>query len=375
MSFNEIRVFEAFAGFGGASFGLQKARIKNKIVMYSEWDEHARELFESNHDYQIPLFADVPTSSTMVKGDMTYGDYSAIPEFDLFTGGFPCQPFSTAGLGKGELDPRGTLFYSIIKVVKSFSHGLKPNHILLENVKGMTHRKHQPTFNKILDMLANEGYAVEYRILNSKDFGIPQNRERLWIFAEKENLYKQRLEKYSGRSFFDVVKEKHQVHESDRIPFHNFLDPSFDIIVSEEHFLKDYQVDWLIEKHKMPLNEINETGHNRSLCLDIYNKKLRKDEISITLTEPHHNSLRVVELLGEHSKRKPSSGEKKRGYTVRKLTVREHFRLMGFIDNEIELNQAGQSYYKLCKRAGNGWDINVVSKIFSEIYDETKFIY
>jgi DNA (cytosine-5)-methyltransferase 1 len=374
MKLDEIRVFEAFAGFGGASFGLKKAGVRSRIVMYSEWDEHARELFEANHDYQIPLFADNPPNQAIIKGDMTYGDYSAIPEFDLFTGGFPCQPFSTAGLGKGELDPRGTLFYSIIKVVKSFSNELKPNHILLENVKGMTYRKHQPTFNKILGMLADEGYAVDYRVLNSKNFGIPQNRERLWIFAEKQNLYSERLERNSGKSFFDLVVEKHLVLDSDRSPLHNFLDPYFDIIVSEDHFLKDYQVDWLIDNHKMPLHQFKETGHDRSLCLDIYNKKLRKDEISITLTEPHHNSLRVVERLGVHSNHVVTSGEKKRGYTVRKLTVLEHFRLMGFVDKKLELNQAGQSYNKLCKRAGNGWDINVVSKIFEEIYDGTNFI-
>ena len=179
-----IRVFEAFAGFGGATFGLRKAQIKHKVVMYSEWDKWAQELFEANHqDYHVPLFADIETNEFQTKGDMTKGDFSSIPEFDLFTGGFPCQPFSSAGLGKGELDPRGTLFYSIIQVLKSFKTKAKPKYVLLENVKGMTHKKHLPTFNKIKDMLKEEGYLIDHKVLNSKDFGVPQNRERLWIFA------------------------------------------------------------------------------------------------------------------------------------------------------------------------------------------------
>lgn len=365
---DEIRVFEAFAGYGGASFGLMKAGIKHKVVMYSEWDKKAQELFEANHNYPIPLFAGDSEDTSFVKGDMTKGDFNNIPEFDLFTGGFPCQPFSSAGLGKGELDPRGTLFYSIIRVIQSFPFNQRPKHILLENVKGMTHKKHQPTFNKITEMLKDEGYHVDFKVLNSKDFGVPQNRERLWILAERSDLAKIRKSGKKVGNFFELVQERHYVAPIFRKPFHDFLDPQNGIEVDEKYFLKDYQVDKLIDKHKMPLDEFLKTGHSRSLCLDIYNKKLKKDEISITLTEPHHNSLRVLERLGIHHKRQASSGELNRGYTVRKLTIKEHFRLMGFVDGQIEINQVGQSYQQLCKRAGNGWDINLVSKIFKELY-------
>ena len=359
MKKKEIRVFEAFAGFGGASFGLQKAGVKHKIVMYSEWDKWARSLFEANHDYTIPLFADVETDLFRTKGDMTAGDFENIPRFDLFTGGFPCQPFSSAGLGKGELDTRGTLFHSIIKVIKSFPVRQKPNYILLENVRGMTFKKHKPTLDKIIQLLETEGYGVDYKLLNSKDFGIPQNRLRLWIFAEKKSLFNKRLKKNKGKSFFSVLEEKHMIPEKVRRPFHEFLDPFNGVRVDEKYFLKDHQVDRLIRKHNMPLGEFLDKEHRRSLCLDIYNKKLKKEEISITLTEPHHNSLRVVEHLDENPEHIPSSGEVLRGYTVRKLTIQEHFRLMGFVDGEIELNKNCQSYQQLCKRAGNGWDINV----------------
>ena len=106
----EIKVFETFAGYGGASFGLKLAKIPHKVVGFSEWDKWAIELFQANHP-GIDLF---PKDS----GDIRKIDEKSLPDFDLFTGGFPCQPFSSAGLGNGELDMRGTLFYDILRIVK-----------------------------------------------------------------------------------------------------------------------------------------------------------------------------------------------------------------------------------------------------------------
>lgn len=357
-----IRVFEAFAGFGGASFALKKAGLNHEVVMFSEWDKWAQELFRANHGINIPLFADHDGSLEFLRGDMTRGDINSIPKFDLFTGGFPCQPFSSAGLGKGELDPRGTLFYPIIKIVKKH----RPDKILLENVKGMTHKRHRPTFDRILKLLSEQGYVTDYKVLNSTQFGIPQNRERLWIFAEKKVLHKERMKRNNGKSLFEKLINNHAYYPYEKAFFHDFLDPQNNKSVPEKYFLNDDQVKKLIDYHKMPLHEFTTTKHGRSLCLDIYNKKLRQDEISITLTEPHHNSLRVVEKLATHPDHEYTRGEKKRGYTVRKLTISEHYRLMGF--ENYELNRINQSYYQLCKRAGNGWDINLASLIFREIY-------
>jgi DNA (cytosine-5)-methyltransferase 1 len=95
------------------------------------------------------------------------------------------------------------------------------------------------------------------------------------------------------------------------------------------------------------------------LCLDIYNKKIRYDGTSITITEPHHNSLRIVHP--------PKNGK----YIVRKLSVKEHFRLMGFKDDEF--NFGNHSYQQLCKRAGNGWDVNLTSKILKKISSQIQF--
>ncbi len=315
----KIRVFEAFAGYGGASFGLKLANIPHAVVGFSEWDKWAIELFQANH----PGINLIPSGS----GDITKIDEHTLPDFDLFTGGFPCQPFSSAGLGNGELDMRGTLFYDILRIVKV----KKPKHILLENVKGMTHKKHRQTFDKIINELKHLGYQVFYQILNTKDYGVPQNRERLWIYGRLNGQLDNNWSIDPGKVDIGKVRIK------------DFLDKTPD----KNLWLNEKQIKRLIEKHKVDFNV------KEPLCLDIYNKKIRTDGMSITITEPHHNSLRIVHP--------PKNGQ----YRVRKLSMTEHFRLMGFPDGLI--NFAGQSYQQICKRAGNGWDINLVSRIMKRI--------
>lgn len=315
----EIRVFETFAGYGGASFGLKLSKIPHKVVGFSEWDKWAIDLFKSNHP-DIELF---PPES----GDITLIDERLLPDFDLFTGGFPCQPFSSAGLGNGELDIRGTLFYDILRIVEV----KKPTHVLLENVKGMTHQKHKPTLNKIIEELKNLGYQVFFQILNTKNYGIPQNRERLWIYGRLNGKLKDDWSLDPG------------IVDMGNIRIKDFLDKNPD----QNLWLTEKQIKRLEEKHRVDFNV------PEPLCLDIYNKKIRHDGMSITITEPHHNSLRIVYP--------PLRGK----FRVRKLSMEEHFRLMGFPDGWI--NFAGQSYQQICKRAGNGWDINLVSKLMKRI--------
>jgi hypothetical protein len=121
-----LRVFEAFAGYGGASFALKRTGINYNVIGYSENDKFASALYEKNHP-DVPAF-----------GDITQLDPNTLPDFDLFTGGFPCQPFSQVGLGKGESDTRGTLFHDIVRVCEA----KRPKHILLENVNKSWIRRH-----------------------------------------------------------------------------------------------------------------------------------------------------------------------------------------------------------------------------------------
>jgi DNA (cytosine-5)-methyltransferase 1 len=311
----KVRLFDTFAGYGGAHFGLKKAGVPHVGVGFSEIDEFADKIYRLNHP-GVENF-----------GDITKINEKDLPDFDLFTGGFPCQPFSMAGKNLGELDTRGTLFYDIIRICEF----KQPRNILLENVKSITFRQHKETFQKIISELNRIGYNVEFEVLNSKNYGIPQNRERVWIFATKNPIP-------FGWKLAPATQDL-------RGYFKDFLDKS----VADHHYLSDKQVKHLIKKHKVDFN-VSEAS-----CLDIYNKKVRSDGISITLTEPHHNTLRVVEV--------PRDGE----FIVRKLTESEHFRLMGFDDGEI--NFGDLSYSQLCKRAGNGWDVNLAALLFRKIYE------
>lgn len=317
-----IKVFESFAGYGGASFGLKKAGINHEVIGYSEIDKNAIDLFE----YNFPGIKNF--------GDITKIDEKAMPDFDLFTGGFPCQPFSTAGKREGELDMRGTLFQDIIRICKS----KKPKYILLENVKGLAVGKLKPTYHKILSELEKMGYDVRSSILNTKDYGIPQNRERLWIFAFKGKLPK------------NFIFEPPKVELKSKIK--DFLDKNVD----EELYRSKQQVDRIKELHNIDKFDVNEP-----LCYDYYNRKLKVDGICMTITPPEHNVIRIVEPI------------KKGTEMVRKLSLDEHFRLMGFKmdENNKEIKfPPNQTYSKMGKCAGNGWDVNLVSILLNHIFKQ-----
>jgi len=309
-----LKLFDAFTGYGGASWGLKKAKIPFEVVGYSEIEKFAIKLYELNHK-RVENFGNITKIKT-----------KDLPDFDFFTGGFPCQTFSSIGKGEGELDSRGTLFNDIIRICEA----KKPTFILLENVKGLTTNSHRPTFEKILSELKRIGYNVQSKILNTKDYGIPQNRERVWIFATLREIPK-------GWHF---EPEKQKLKKSIK----DFLDRNPD----EDYYLNQNQIKRLIEITGVDFNV------EEPLCFDRYNKKIKKDGLCMTLTEPHHNIMRIVEP------------KKYNNFQVRKITPEEHFRLMGFKNGEMDLN--GFSYQQLCKCASNGWDVNLVSKIMKNIY-------
>ena len=318
---SEIRVFEGFAGYGGASFALKRSGINYKVIGMSENDKFANRL----------LFANFPTIRNW--GDITAIDPTELPDFDLFTGGFPCQPFSTAGLQMGEDDKygRGTLFYHIFRICKV----KRPKYLLLENVKGLTSKKFSQTFNKMKESLKELGYGdLQYAVLNSKDYGIPQNRERLWMFAMLGGVPKG----------FDIVPPKVELTKR----FGDLLDQN----PPENLYLSNAQISHLKEKHNIESFCVKEP-----LCFDVYNKKIKTDAVCITITQPEHNSLRVIECP------KADGTE-----VVRKMSLDEQFRFMGFKDKE--LDYAGQSYSQMSKRAGNGWDVNLAGILLNHIFKQ-----
>ena len=167
MGKNSFTFIDLFAGIGGFHIGM--SNLGGKCVFASEIDPFARKTYLKNFNINEEIF----------NHDITKMDISKIDDFDILCAGFPCQPFSSAGLGLGELDIRGTMFYDIVRIAERE----KPKYILLENVKGLNTKRHKPTLDKIISELKIIGYKVYYDVLNTKDYGIPQNRERLWIFA------------------------------------------------------------------------------------------------------------------------------------------------------------------------------------------------
>ena len=159
------KVFSMFSGIGGFELGLLMSEKNVKLVGYSEIDKYAIEVFEKQF-----------------KGINNYGnattiDETKLPNFDLFVGGFPCQAFSVAGKQRGFDDTRGTLFFDVARILKH----KKPKHFILENVRGLLSHDSGRTFQTIIKVLTDIGYLVQWEVCNSKNYGVPQNRERVYI--------------------------------------------------------------------------------------------------------------------------------------------------------------------------------------------------
>jgi len=162
-----MRFIDLFAGIGGFHLGIVRANPQAKCVWWCEIDKWARAIYEYH-------FGGIPNEA-----DATTVDTSSIPDFDLLCAGFPCQSFSLAGNRQGFDDTRGTLFFEICRIARA----KKPRFLLLENVKGLLYNRKGETFTVILQSLQELGYSLEWMVLNSRYFGVPQNRERIFIIG------------------------------------------------------------------------------------------------------------------------------------------------------------------------------------------------
>lgn len=171
---------DLFAGIGG--FHQAMHSVGAKCVFASEWDKYARQTYEANYKEIAPnLFEN---NCKNFNCDINDAKPEKIPDFDVCCGGFPCQAFSIAGLKRGFEDTRGTLFFNIANIVKyKKEHGHAPKVLFLENVKGLKIHDKGNTLKVILGTLDELRYDYRIEVLNAKYFGIPQNRERLFIIA------------------------------------------------------------------------------------------------------------------------------------------------------------------------------------------------
>lgn len=230
---------DLFAGIGG--FHTAMHYIGGKCVFASEWDKNARISYEANYKAISPnLFKqDKNGNYPFFNEDITKQDPKEIPAFDVCCGGFPCQPFSNAGLKRGFEDTRGTLFFNIANIVKEkITEGNPPKVLFLENVRGLKSHDHGNTLKVILATLDELGYKYSYNILNAKYFGVPQNRERLFIIAWYKDLIDVDEFKFPfgldvhGQTIYDKAKLKEgtlPTKVSDIFEPEDTIDPSFTI--------------------------------------------------------------------------------------------------------------------------------------------------
>ena len=313
---------DLFAGIGGFRTGFEKNGFK--CLFSSEIDEHAQEMYELN-------YGDKPFC------DITQIDEQKIPNHDVLLAGFPCQPFSIAGEKKGFNDTRGTLFFDIERILKA----KKPKAVILENVKHFKSHDSGNTLKVVLNALNELGYATSWSVLNAKDFGVPQNRERTIIIGSLNGVR------------FDFVK----LDKKPPIFIKDILEKEI-----EEFEYLDEEEYTLIDNPKRQQSGLIFVGYRNK---NIRTKGTREN--TNHLSRVHKQPNRIYSSDGTHPTL--SSGESAGRYfihhnnRVRKLTLRECYRLMGFDD---DFKFVG-SKAKLYNRVGNSIVIPMVEEIAKEI--------
>ncbi len=197
-----LRFIDLFAGIGGIRCGLEQAAIENgynpQCVFSSEIKPHAVKVLKDNH----------PTET--ISGDITKIETKNIPDFDILCAGFPCQAFSSAGNRDGFADTRGTLFFDVERILRD----KKPKGFLLENVEGLINHDGGKTLDVIVGNLKALGYKVNYKLLNSKEFGVPQERKRIYIVGSlKKDI---NLEDFEKKHIFleDIIEKRGETSDT-----------------------------------------------------------------------------------------------------------------------------------------------------------------
>ena len=187
-----LTYFSTFSGIGGFEAAIQTVHHEAICIGYSEINKYAAQIYRSHF----------PTHTNF--GDITKIDANRLPEFNFLIGGFPCQAFSLAGKRDGFDDVRGTLFFEIARLLGQ----KQPRLFLLENVKGLLSHDAGHTFHTILATLDELGYDLQWQVLNSKDFGVPQNRERVFIVGHLRGTPRPEI--------FSLGKDDGECHAAER---------------------------------------------------------------------------------------------------------------------------------------------------------------
>lgn len=295
---------DLFAGIGGMRQAFEARG--GKCVFSSEWDKFAQQTYQAN-------FGEKP------HGDITQIPSSVIPRHDILIAGFPCQPFSHAGLKRGFLDTRGTLFFDVARIIND----RKPSLVLLENVKGFTSHDKGKTFATVIAALDELGYNTSSKVLNASDFGLPQNRERIFIVGVNRR-------KIRGVDFKFPKPPKTPVKVGD--------------ILERRVDAKYVLSNKLWSGHKRRLREHRERGNGFG-----YSLFTPRSPRTSTISARYYKDGSEILIA--------TSGN------PRKITPREAARLQGFPESFIIPVSDTQAY----KQFGNSVAVNVVSAIAKEM--------
>lgn len=315
----DFTFIDLFAGIGGFRIPLQE--IGGKCVFSSEFNYQAQRAYELN-------FGEVPF------GDITELDIDIVPKHNVLCAGFPCQPFSISGKMKGFEDTRGTLIYHVFKIIEK----REPDVVLLENVKHLVYHDKKRTLATIIQHLEELGYKVSKKVLNASDFGVPQNRERIIIIGHKKKTF----------DFSQITKQT-------KPTLKDFLDKENDFEYLEEPYT-------ILENQKRQDSGLIFAGYR--------NKTIRKAGVrpgTEHLSRVHKQPNRIYSTEGVHPAL-PSQESSGRFWIlhqgkVRKLTIDECYRIMGFPDTFKKIYNRGELY----RQIGNSVAIPMIKSVGEQI--------
>ncbi len=372
-----LKIGTDFSGIGAPETALKRLGIPCDLIFACEIDKYARKSYKELH----------PTAD-IIYNDITTRDFSKVPSLDLYVAGFPCQSFSLAGKRLGFDDVRGSLFYNVADFIK---HN-QPKVFILENVKGLLSHDKGRTYQTITDLLSNNGgtlnsqltidvftdglgYHVYTKVLNTKDYGIPQNRERIFIVGFKDfKNFNFPNPKPLNKKLKDVIEDKvndkyflskkmiNRCLTYDRArPFTNIEIKEIANCITSNYSKQSSDLEYIeVETNNKRVNQ-NYKKHKHELekgiFMDSYNQTIHKD-ISPTITS-RISASNCYHIFEQHIVKNKN---------IRRLTPLECWRLQGFKDDEFYKAQKVNSDTQLYKQAGNTITVDVLVEIFKKIY-------
>lgn len=359
----KIKLATAFSGIGAIEQAFKRLNIPHEIIFACDINKFVKQSYLANYE---------------IKNNNWFDNIHDIPgenfngEVDFLMGGSPCQSFSSVGNRKGLSDDRGNLVFSFINLIKQTN----PQIFLFENVKGLLNHNKGETFKEILAEFEKTGYKIFYEILNAKDYGIPQNRERLYLLGFKDTKIKfefpQKMElKYKVKDFLqDKADPKYYLGKkgvefvTSRANHKYKCQINADIAICQK---SNQQFNW----HGDFVREEGEAVSEKYFLSEAVKNYVLKSGTKGFYSKPETDLEIARPLLSTMASMHRAGVDNyfTYGERIRKLTPRECLRLMGFVDDFKIVVSDTQMY----KQAGNSIVVNVLMAILNQIYGDKKW--